>query len=70
MYQKPWTQIVAENPDSDFSKFLVRFFSAKPDFTELNRKARECEEAMLKDHERELKRRMEEKMKEKAELQK
>ncbi len=49
MYQKPWTQIVAENPDSDFSKFLVRFFSAKPDFTELDRKARECEEAMLKE---------------------
>ncbi len=49
MYQKPWTQIVAENPDSEFSKFLVRFFSAKPDFTELDRKARECEEAMLKE---------------------
>lgn len=49
MYQKPWTQIVAENPDSDFSKFLVRFFSAKPDFTDLDRKAKECEEAMLKE---------------------
>ena len=49
MYQKPWTQIVAENPDSDFSKFLVRFFSAKPDFTDLDRKAKECEDAMLKE---------------------
>ena len=70
MYQKPWTQIVAENPDSDFSKFLVRFFSAKPDFTELDRKAKECEEALKKEHEAELNRRMAEKLKEKAVLQK
>ena len=46
MYQKPYTEYIKENPDSEFSKFLVRFFSAKPDFTEMEREVREFDKEL------------------------
>mgnify|MGYP007069867866 CR=1 FL=1 len=56
MYQKPYTEYIKENPDSEFSKFLVRFFSAKPDFTEMEREVREFEKEIAAEQEKDLRR--------------
>lgn len=63
MYQQSYTDYIKENPNSEFSKFLIRFFSAKPDFTELDRKSKECEEQLYAEQMADIERRLAEKKK-------
>lgn len=37
MFQKSYLQYIEENPDDEFSKFLVKFFSRKPDLEAMKR---------------------------------
>lgn len=61
MYQKSYTEFIKEDPNSEFSKFLVRFFSAKPDFTNLNREVEEFETQLHKEQMAELQQKLAEK---------
>ena len=61
MYQPSYTEYIKENPDSEFSKFLIRFFSAKPDFTELDKELKKEEEILHKKQMAEIERRLAEK---------
>ena len=61
MYQKSYTEYIRENPNAPFSKFLVRFFSAKPDFTRLNKEVEEFEEQLHKEQMTELQQKLSEK---------
>ena len=63
MYQQSYTDYIKENPNSEFSKFLIRFFSAKPDFTELDKKITEEEEMLYKERMADIERRLVEKKK-------
>ena len=44
--QKSYQEYVEKYPDQPFTQFLIRFFSAKPDLTELDKASKECEESM------------------------
>ena len=61
MYQQSYTDYIKENPNSEFSKFLIRFFSAKPDFTELDKEITEEEEMLYKERMADIERRLVEK---------
>ena len=61
MYQKSYTEYIRENPNTPFSKFLVRFLSAKPDFTQLNKEVEEFENQLYEEHMAELQQRLSEK---------
>ena len=61
MYQQPYTEYIKENPDSPFSKFLIRFFSAKPDFTELDKEIEKEQKILLAEQKAEIQRRLAEK---------
>ena len=63
MYQQSYTDYIKENPNSEFSKFLIRFFSAKPDFTELDKEITEEEEMLYKERMADIERRLVEKKK-------
>lgn len=58
MYQKPYTDYIKEDPDSPFSKFLIRFFSAKPDFTELDKEIALEQNAYIAKRNEEIQRRL------------
>ena len=58
MYQKNYTEYIKENPDSEFSKFLIKFFSAKPDLEKMERDVREFDHQLAMEQKEELRKRM------------
>ena len=61
MYQKSYTDYIKEHPNTPFSNFLARFFSAKPDFTKLNKEVEEFEDQLYKERMEELQEKLAEK---------
>lgn len=61
MYQMNYQQYIEEHPNTPFSNFLVRFFSAKPDFTQLDKEIEEDQKILIAEQQAELKRMLAEK---------
>lgn len=63
MYQMNYQQYIEEHPNTPFSNFLVRFFSAKPDFTQLDKEVEETKHFILSEQKKDFERMMAEKEK-------
>ena len=61
MYQMNYQQYIEEHPNTPFSNFLVRFFSTKPDFTQLDKEIEEDQKILIAEQQAELKRMLAEK---------
>lgn len=56
MYQKSYQDYIKEDPNSEFSKFLVKFFNTKPDLEKMGREVREFETELAKEQKEDLRR--------------
>ena len=67
MYQRNYADYyIKEDPDSPFSKFLVKFFSRKPDLEKMGREVRQFDEELHAIQMQELRERLAAKAKERA----
>ena len=67
MYQKSYAEYIEEAPDSPFSKFLVKFFSRKPDLEAMGRDVRAFDEELHQLQMQEIRERLAEKAKQREE---
>ncbi len=58
MYQKSYQDYIKEDPDSEFSKFLVKFFNTKPDLEKMGREVREFDHQLAEEQKEELRKRL------------
>ena len=58
MYQRSYTEFVKEDPKSEFSKFLIRFFNTKPDLKKIEREVREFDHNLAEEQKKELKKQL------------
>ena len=58
MYQKSYTEYIKEDPDSAFSKFLVKFFNTKPDLEKMNKEVREFDHQLAEEQKEEIRKRL------------
>lgn len=58
MYQKSYQDYIKEDPNSEFSKFLVKFFNTKPDLEKMGREVREFDHQLAEEQKEELRKRL------------
>lgn len=56
MFQKSYLDYIKEDPDSEFSRFLIKFFNTKPDLEKMGREVREFEAELAIEQKKDLQR--------------
>jgi len=58
MFQKSYLDYIKEDPESEFSKFLIKFFNTKPDLEEMGREVREFDHQLAMEQKEEVRQRI------------
>ena len=58
MFQKSYLDYIKEEPESEFSKFLIKFFNTKPDLEEMGREVREFDHQLAMEQKEEVRQRI------------